>query len=61
MAPDYALAYAYASWANLFRVQLLQGGSLRPVLTEALTLAQQAVELDPTDPLIQTIAPPGSS
>ena len=55
LAPDYALAYAYASWANLFRVQLTQGGSLRPLLTEALTLAQHAVELDPTDPLIQTI------
>jgi tetratricopeptide (TPR) repeat protein len=55
LAPDYALARAYASWANLFRLQVLQGGSLRPVLTEALTLAQQAVELDPTDPLIQTI------
>jgi TolB-like protein/Tfp pilus assembly protein PilF len=55
LAPDYALAYAYASWANLFRVQLLQGGSLRPLLTEALMLAQQAVELDSTDPLIQTI------
>ncbi len=55
LAPDYALAYAYASWANLFRVQLIQGGSLRPLLTEALTLAQQAVERDSTDPLIQTI------
>jgi TolB-like protein len=55
LAPDYALAYAYASWANLFRVQLTQGGSLRPLLTEALTLAQQAVERDSTDPLIQTI------
>jgi TolB-like protein len=55
LAPDYALAYAYASWANLFRVQLIQGGSLRPLLTEALTLAQQAVELDPNDPLIQTV------
>lgn len=55
LAPDYALAYAYASWANLFRVQLIQGGSLRPLLTEALTLAQRAVELDPGDPLIQTI------
>lgn len=28
LAPGYAIAYAYASWANLFRVQLLQGGSL---------------------------------
>jgi TolB-like protein len=55
LAPDYALAYAYASWANLFRVQLIHGGSLRPLLTEALTLAQQAVERDSTDPLIQTI------
>jgi TolB-like protein len=55
LAPDYALAYAYASWANLFRVQLIHGGSLRPLLTDALTLAQQAVALDPTDPLIQTI------
>jgi TolB-like protein len=55
LAPDYALAYAYASWANLFRVQLMHGGSLRPVLTDALTMAQRAVELDPTDPLIQTI------
>jgi adenylate cyclase len=55
LAPDYALAYAYASWANLFRVQLIQGGSLRRLLAEALTLAQRAVELDPTDPLIQTI------
>jgi TolB-like protein len=55
LAPDYALAYAYASWANLFRVQLIQGGSLRPLLTEALTLAQQAVDRDSTDPLIQTI------
>jgi TolB-like protein/Tfp pilus assembly protein PilF len=55
LAPGYALAYAYASWANLFRVQLLQGGSLRPLLTDALMWAQQAVELDPTDPLIQTI------
>ena len=55
LAPDYALAYAYASWANLFRVQLTQGGSLRPLLTEALTLAQQAAERDSTDPLIQTI------
>jgi TolB-like protein/Tfp pilus assembly protein PilF len=55
LAPDYALAHAYASWANLFRVQVIQGGSLRPVLTEALIRAQQAVELDPTDPLIQTI------
>jgi TolB-like protein len=55
LAPDYALAYAYASWANLFRVQLIQGGSLRPLLTEALTLAEQAVERDSTDPLIQTI------
>lgn len=53
--PDYALAHAYASWANLFRVQLIQGGSLRPLLTEALALAERAVELDPTDPLIQTI------
>lgn len=55
LAPDYALAYAYASWANLFRVQLIQGGSLRPILTEALRLAQRAVELDSTDPLIQTV------
>ena len=55
LAPDYALAYAYASWANLFRVQLIQGGSLRPLLTDALTMAQKAVEFDPTDPLIQTI------
>jgi TolB-like protein len=55
LAPDYASAYAYASWANLFRVQLVHGGSLRPLLTEALTLAQKAVELDSTDPLIQTI------
>ena len=55
LAPDYALAYAYASWADLFRVQLTQGGSLRPLLTEALTFAQRAVELDPSDPLIQTI------
>ena len=44
--PNYALAHAYASWANLFRVQLIQGGPLRPLLTEALTLAQRAVELD---------------
>ena len=55
LAPDYALAYAYASWAHRFRVQLTQGGSLRPLLTEALTFAQRAVELDPSDPLIQTI------
>lgn len=55
LAPHYAQAYAYASWANLFRVQLIQGGSLRPLLTDALILAQQAVELDPTDPLVQTI------
>jgi len=55
LAPDYALAYAYASWADLFRVQLTQGGSLRPLLAEALTFAQRAVELDPSDPLIQTI------
>ncbi|MGA8815715.1 MAG: winged helix-turn-helix domain-containing tetratricopeptide repeat protein [Xanthobacteraceae bacterium] len=55
LEPDYALAYAYASWANLFRVQLIQGGSLRPLLTNALTLAQRAVELEPTDPLVQTI------
>jgi TolB-like protein/Tfp pilus assembly protein PilF len=55
LAPDYALAYAYASWVDLFRVQLTQGGSLRPLLTEALTFAQRAVELDPSDPLIQTI------
>jgi tetratricopeptide (TPR) repeat protein len=53
--PDYALAYAYASWADLFRVQLLQGASLRPLLTEALSFAQRAVELDPSDPLIQII------
>ena len=53
--PNYALAHAYASWANLFRVQLIQGGPLRPLLTEALTLAQRAVELNSTDPLIQTI------
>jgi TolB-like protein len=55
LAPDYALPYAYASWANLFRVQLIQSGSLRPLLTEALMLAQRAVECDSTDPLIQTI------
>ena len=55
LEPNYALAYAYASWADLFRVQLTQGGSLRPLLTEALTSAQRAVELDPSDPLIQTI------
>jgi TolB-like protein/tetratricopeptide (TPR) repeat protein len=55
LAPDYALAYAYASWADLFRVQLTEGGSLRALLAEALTFAQRAVELDPTDPLIQTI------
>jgi TolB-like protein/Tfp pilus assembly protein PilF len=55
LEPDYALAYAYASWADLFRVQLTQGDSLRPLLTEALTFAQRAVELDPSDPLIQTI------
>ncbi len=55
LEPDYALAHAYASWANLFRVQLIQGGSLRPLLTEALAFAQRAVELDPSDPLIQTI------
>jgi len=55
LAPDYALAHAYASWANLFRVQLIQGGSLRPILAEALLLAQRAVELDSTDPLIQTV------
>ena len=55
LEPNYALAYAYASWADLFRVQLTQGGSLRPLLTEALTFAQRAVELDPSDPLIQTI------
>ena len=53
--PDYALAYAYVSWADLFRVQLLQGTSLRPLLTEALSFAQRAVELDPSDPLIQII------
>lgn len=53
--PDYALAYAYASWADLFRVQLLQGASLRTLLTEALSFAQRAVELDPSDPLIQII------
>jgi TolB-like protein len=53
--PDYALAYAYASWADLFRVQLLQGAPLRPLLTEALSFAQRAVELDPADPLIQII------
>ena len=55
LEPDYALAYAYASSAKLFRVQLIYGGSLRPLLTEALALAQRAVELDQTDPLIQTI------
>jgi TolB-like protein len=55
LAPDYALAYAYASWADLFRVQLTQGESLRPLLTEAVSFAQRAVELDPSDPLIQTI------
>ena len=55
LEPNYALAYAYASWADLFRVQLTQGGPLRPLLTEALTFAQRAVELDPSDPLIQTI------
>ena len=55
LEPNYALAYAYASWADLFRVQLTQGGSLRPLLTEALTFAQRAVELDPSDPLIQTV------
>jgi adenylate cyclase len=55
LAPDRALAYAYACCANLFRVQLVRGGSLRPPLTEALTLAQQAVERDLTDPLVQTI------
>jgi tetratricopeptide (TPR) repeat protein len=49
------LAYAYASWINLFRVQLTQSGSIRSLLTEALTFARRAVELDPTDPLIQTI------
>ena len=49
------MAYAYASWADLFRVQLLQGASLRPLLTEALSFAQRAVELDPSDPLIQII------
>jgi TolB-like protein/Tfp pilus assembly protein PilF len=54
-SPDYALAHAYASWANLFRVQLSEGGSLRPILTDAFQYAQRAVELDPTDPLIQTI------
>ncbi len=53
--PDYALAYAYASWADLFRVQLLQGAPLRSLLTEALSFAQRAVELDPSDPLIQII------
>ena len=53
--PDYALAYAYASWADLFRVQLLQGTPLRPLLTEALSFAQRAVELDPSNPLIQII------
>ena len=55
LQPDYAQAYAYASWVNLFRVQLMHGGSLRSVLTDALALAQKAVELDPNDPLIQTI------
>jgi adenylate cyclase len=50
-----SIRLAPASWANLFRVQLIQGGSLRPLLAEALTLAQQAVELDSADPLIQTI------
>ena len=53
--PDYALAYAYTSWADLFRVQLLQGAPLRPLLTEALSFAQRAVELDPSDPLIRII------
>ena len=38
MAPDYALAYTYASWGKLFRVQLIQGKSLRPLLAEALTV-----------------------
>ena len=38
MAPDYALAYTYASWGKLFRVQLIQGESLRPLLAEALTV-----------------------
>ena len=55
LAPDYGLAYAYASWADLFRVQLTQAASLRPLLTEALSFAQRAVELEPSDPLIQTI------
>ena len=55
LSPYYALAYAYASWANLFRVQLIQSGSIRPIITEAVTFAQRAVELDPADPLIQTI------
>jgi TolB-like protein/tetratricopeptide (TPR) repeat protein len=55
LAPDYALPYAYASWANLFRVQLIPGGPLRQLLTEALAFAQRAFELDATDPLIQTI------
>ena len=36
-------------------MQLTEGGSLRALLAEALTFAQRAVELDPTDPLIQTI------
>jgi TolB-like protein len=55
LSPYYALAYAYASWANLFRVQLIQSGSIRPIITEAVTFAQRAAELDPADPLIQTI------
>lgn len=55
LAPDYALAHAYVSWANLFRVQLTQSGSIRTILVDALRYAQLAVELNPSDPLIQTI------
>jgi TolB-like protein/Flp pilus assembly protein TadD len=53
--PDYALAHAYASWTNLFRIQLTQNGSIRSILVDAFQHAQRAAELDPSDPLIQTI------
>lgn len=55
LAPDYALAHAYASWANLFRIQMIRSGSIRPILTDALAFARRAEELDRSDPLIQTI------
>jgi len=47
LAPDYALAYAYASWTNLFRVQLIQVGSLRPPLTDALAPAPASLHITP--------------